>query len=123
MKILCCCAGGNCRSVGLAYLLKDFWHIDALALGLATVSGPETRTMLFEWADHIIPCTDEVNHGHVPEQYQPKTSLWDVGPDRWGNSLHPELLSLYIPTVLESFGPPVPEHRQTVERLRSIVHG
>ena len=121
MKILTCCAGGNWRSHHLALLLKDFYHHDAIALGLATVSGQDTRRMLFEWADLIVLTTDEVNHGHVPPEFASKTVLWDVGPDTFNHPPSRELYAKHIAFLDANaavVGQPVPEHVNVVNDLR-----
>jgi hypothetical protein len=44
--------------------------------------------MLFKWADLIIT-TD--NTQHIPDQYQSKSKLFDVGPDTYPRPFNPEL--------------------------------
>lgn len=115
MKILCCCGGGNWRSQHCALILKDVFHQDALAVGLATANGNDTREMLYEWADLIIVLTTEVI-GNVPERYRSKTVLWDVGPDDYDHQ--PSLLLMRnILTHLDAsginFGPEVVGWAQT----------
>lgn len=86
------CQRGNCRSAALAYLLKDYAGIDALACGWE--SNPSALDMLGEWATHIFVMQPEFIE-HIDPELRPKVSAqFDVGPDRWGNPMHPELLGL-----------------------------
>ena len=91
-KVLTMCQGGNSRSVGCAYLLKYEYGFDALACGWEKNSS-ETITMLCKWADWIMVMEPQFKD-YVPVQYHGKIAVVDVGPDRWFNSLHPELLDL-----------------------------
>lgn len=79
MKIVCCCAAGNSRSVSLAYLLKHEQGQDAICLGL-DIHSEETKNFLFDWADRIIVTTTNTSN-KVPEAYSHKTLTWDVGDD------------------------------------------
>ena len=90
MKILCVCEGGNVRSVACAYLLKYMHCQDALAVSFAK-NSPATILMLVEWADKIIVMQREME-AIVPFRHKPKVSVYDVGPDKWGNAFHPQLL-------------------------------
>ena len=83
MKVLCVCQGGNTRSVAMAYVLKKYYRIDALACGYRD-NTPETLTMLYQWADLIIAMAGRV-WKRIPEEYKSKAKLCDVGSDRWGS--------------------------------------
>jgi predicted protein tyrosine phosphatase len=93
MKILCICERGNSRSVVLAYMFKDIYGQDALAIGIRTASE-ETKTMLYSWADVII-LVDKMFENEIPMEYGNKLKIWDVGPDRYFQGFHPELLGQY----------------------------
>ena len=97
MKILTVCQGGNCRSVGLKDLLGGtvIPRPDVLACGWQW-NTPETREMLYAWADLIIVMQPYIAE-HVPEKYHNNPNgtrrlyCFDVGPDVWGMAQHPEL--------------------------------
>ena len=97
MKVLCLCQGGNVRSVALAYLLKYGADTDALACSWQK-NTPETIQMLCEWAD-AIALLESSFKVHVPTRYHDKIAIFDVGPDRWGNPLHPDLIALLTEMV------------------------
>ena len=94
MKVLVLCQGGNCRSVAIGYLLKyvSKYKHDAIAAGWEG-NTQDTIDMLSEWADRIIIVQPEFI-SHVQKKYYKKVVVIDVGPDRWFNSLHPQLLQL-----------------------------
>jgi galactitol-specific phosphotransferase system IIB component len=93
MKVLTVCHGGNVRSVALAYVLKTLAGADALAASVKH-NSPQTLNMLCDWADRII-----VVQAHyadkIPQSHRNKVRVYDVGRDRWFNSLHPQLLSMF----------------------------
>lgn len=88
MKFLCVCDGGNVRSVAMAYALK-MNEQEALAVG-RLYTTKETMDMLSSWADQII-----LMEPHMIESIDPmfhkKIIVCDVGPDRYGLYIHPEL--------------------------------
>lgn len=90
MKIVCLCQRGNIRSVSLAFLLKDEFGQDAVAIGWQT-AGEELSCLLFCWAERIIVMEDYMR-AKVPERFSGKVLVCDVGPDHYGNSKHPDLL-------------------------------
>ena len=92
MNILTMCQGGNSRSVSCAYVLKYFYGVDALACGWEK-NSEDTLETLFTWADAIIIMQKEFSK-YVPQQYREKLFALDVGPDRWCNGLHPELVEI-----------------------------
>lgn len=92
MKVLCLCAGGAVRSVTLAFVLKYEYKIDAIAASLEK-NSENTLKMLYEWADRIIVVQVGMED-NIPVEYLEKTLCLDIGPDRWGASLHKELLNI-----------------------------
>lgn len=88
-KYLVICDGGNVRSHALAYKLKWVYHQQAIAIGRLN-STPETIEMMCEWADKIAIMQPHMAES-VPEKYHDKIVVIDVGPDRWGVHVHPEL--------------------------------
>jgi predicted protein tyrosine phosphatase len=99
MKVLTVCHGGNVRSVALAYVLKNLVDADALACGWSA-NTPETLSMLCEWADRII-IVQEHYLEKIPKRYRDKVSVYEVGRDRWLNSLDPELRLIFKRKVQE----------------------
>ena len=93
MNILCVCQRGNSRSVALAYIFKDVYGQDALAMGISAASD-DTKSMLYEWADIII-LVDQKYEDEIPAEYKKKLQIWDVGSDKYFLGFHPELLELY----------------------------
>ena len=91
MKILTVCEGGNVRSVTLAYVLKNRCF-DALACSWR-FNSVDTKRELFEWADKII-VADEQASLNILEAYKDKVQLANIGPDRWLQALHPELVGI-----------------------------
>lgn len=99
MKILTVCQRGNCRSVSLGYYLKDWkGYNDVVACGIQTTS-PETFAMLAEWADKILVPAERSVWEMIPEKFRKKGVHIDIGADRWGNPMHPELLQLMAKIV------------------------
>jgi hypothetical protein len=99
MKIVTMCQGGNVRSVGLGYVLKYHYGQDVLACSWEK-NTDETRRMLYAWGDRIIVMeADFVKY--VPPEFQSKVVVYDVGPNRWGSSLHPELLDIVDKLIRE----------------------
>jgi predicted protein tyrosine phosphatase len=92
MKVLAVCQGGNVRSVSLAFLLKYRYGIDALACSFEK-NSPETISMLCSWADSIVVMEPQFSQ-YIPEMFQNKIQVCNVGPDVWGNPLDPRLLEL-----------------------------
>jgi predicted protein tyrosine phosphatase len=100
VRILTICQGGSCRSVTLATLLKYYCggH-DALAGSLAKNSA-DTLRMLYNWADLVfvvepkmVPMLEE-RIGKPAE-----AGVIDLGPDRWGMSMHPDLIARAVPLL------------------------
>lgn len=91
MKIVCVCAAGNVRSVGLARVLKGDvgGRHDAVAIGHQT-AGEELKSLLFNWADRIVVMTEGIR-SHVPAEHAHKLLVCEVGPDVYGDPRNPEL--------------------------------
>lgn len=97
-KFLTVCEGGNVRSVSLAFLLKNNGQ-DAVAASWRW-NSPETLALLCEWADYVYVMQDEFKE-KIPERFRDKVGIADVGPDRFGNPLHPELIQILSPWVAQ----------------------
>lgn len=93
MKVLCICQKGNSRSVALAWLLKQKYKMDAIAIGIRTCSQ-ETKNLLYEWADAII-LTDKKYTREIPERYTEKLKVWHVGTDIWFKGYDKGLVEMY----------------------------
>jgi len=91
MKFLCVCEGGNVRSHALAYVLHDLLGQEAVACGWRRVSA-ESLDHFCEWADFVV-VMQEIFVERIPERYRKKVRVLDVGPDRFGIYIHPELLA------------------------------
>jgi predicted protein tyrosine phosphatase len=91
-RVICVCQGGNSRSVACAYVLKYEFGIDALACSWEK-NSPETMALLFRWATIIIVMQAEFKP-KIPARFHGKVLIIDVGPDKWCNGLHPELVEL-----------------------------
>ena len=92
MKILCVCSEGNVRSATLARLLKHKGH-ETLAAGVKRHS-PETLKMLIDWADKVYAVDNDILR-EMPldtEKDISKTQVFDIGPDIWGEAMHPDLV-------------------------------
>jgi len=92
VKYLCVCDGGNVRSHALAYVLHDLRGHESIAVGRLRVSK-KTLTMLCDWADQIVLMQGHMTES-IPAEYQTKIRVTDVGPDRFGIYIHPELLQM-----------------------------
>ncbi len=88
-KFLCICDGGNVRSQAMVVALKELHRQEAIAIGRWRVS-PLTMEMLCSWADKIIVMQPHMVES-VPAQFHGKTVCVDVGEDRFGIQVHPEL--------------------------------
>jgi hypothetical protein len=99
MKILCCCEGGNTRSVTLATLLKYRFRDPSRSAGYDVLTcslgknDSETLDMLFEWADRILVVEPDMVK-EIPEKHHVATRVIPLGRDIWGMSMHPELVPL-----------------------------
>lgn len=77
--ILCCCEHGNNRSVTIAHILKYVEGFETMTIGLA-YHTPETKKMMFEWADVII-VPEEKLLSLIPEEYKSKVKFYNIGED------------------------------------------
>jgi len=96
-RILCVCQGGNCRSVHLAYVLKYSYGVDALACGYEG-NTHSTLEMLCGWSDYIIVVQPQMM-SYIPERFQEKVRVFDVGPDRFFQPNN-ELLDLFNEKII-----------------------
>lgn len=96
MKILTICQGGTVRSVCLARILKDKDVVgkshDAIAASWQWNSAA-TMEMLGAWADLVVVMEPSMVD-RIPQSLRGKTEVCDVGPDRFGNAINPELIKL-----------------------------
>lgn len=93
-KVLVCCERGASRSQALAWLLKDFYGVDALACGVSA-NSKATLEKLYDWADMVIT-TSEFVDSQIPEEWRGKVVLWNVGEDRYFMGFHPGLIDQYL---------------------------
>jgi hypothetical protein len=92
MKYLCVCDGGNVRSHALAYVLHDLKGHEAIAVGRIRVSA-ETMEMLCGWSDRVVLMQPHMIES-IPNSHRSKVLVTDVGVDRFGIYIHPELLAM-----------------------------
>jgi predicted protein tyrosine phosphatase len=92
MKYLCVCDGGNVRSQAMAYVLHDLKGHEAIPVGRIRVSE-KTMEMMCKWADTIIIMQPHMEVS-IKEKYRHKLLCVDVGEDRFGIYVHPELLQI-----------------------------
>ncbi len=98
-NFLCMCEGGNVRSVGLAFQLKEHGQ-QALACGWR-FTNPKTLNMLCGWADYIVVMQAEMAK-YIPEAWKNKVRIVDVGPDNYGYAFHPQLQG-FLKGVVDSW--------------------
>ena len=87
-RFLCVCDGGNVRSHAMAVALKEKGH-DAVAIGRFS-SSPETMSMMCEWAEKVVIMEPHMKES-IPEEFHNKLHIVDVGFDRYGVGINPEL--------------------------------
>lgn len=92
LKYLCVCDGGNVRSQALAYVLHDIMGHEAIPVGRWRVSK-ETMNMMCKWADKIIIMQPHMEES-IEKKFKKKLLCIDVGIDRFGVYVHPELLQI-----------------------------
>ncbi len=98
-KVVCCCRGGQVRSVSVRNILADNYGFrKVLACGLEK-NDAETLCYLFAWADVILVVGSPGLLEMAPLGYAHKTRHLDVGPDRWGHYGHPELREILRPMI------------------------
>ena len=76
----------------MASVLKHEHGQEAIAIGRMIVSK-ETMQMLCNWADVIVVMQPHMQQS-VPEDFHHKVRCIDVGEDRFGIYIHPELLPM-----------------------------
>ncbi len=91
-KFLCVCQAGIVRSGAMATAIKMDLHQEALQCGVA-INSKETIDMLSNWADCIILMTPDFLK-HIDPKHTSKVIVFDVGEDRWGNPMDPELYQM-----------------------------
>jgi hypothetical protein len=106
LKILTVCEGGNVRSVSLAFVLKNHLGHDAVAASWR-FNSEKTLEMLYEWAEKIIVMQPEFLQ-HIPHLHRMKTTVCDVGQDRFGNAFHGELLMIVMTWLVNN---PIPKEK------------
>ena len=91
-KILCCCRGGQVRSVAARKLLSEDWGFrKVLTCGLEK-NDYETIRFLVDWADAVLVVASQEVFKLFPESLRSdKVQFLEVGPDVWGWHKHPEL--------------------------------
>lgn len=103
-KVLCVCHAGMVRSVAMTWALKAR-GLDSIAIGINAHSDA-TKQMMFEWADLVVVMESAIK---IPDIYQPKTVIVDVGPDRFHTPSHPELQSMVHQATADLFGEITPQ--------------
>ena len=87
----------------MAMLLKlNHGQRDVLAMGLGHTSEA-TKRVLFDWSDVIVVIGERFLFDLVPEDQQRKIIWVNIGPDRWYNPTHPELVGKLL-KVLDLWG-------------------
>lgn len=92
LRFLTICEGGAVRSVALAAVLRWDFKQDAIPVS-GLLIPEETLFMLCEWADYIIVLVPKYAE-RISPTFKKKTRVIDIGPDKWMNALHKELLNL-----------------------------
>lgn len=78
------------RSVALAFILHERLGQEAIALGRLRVS-PKTMQYFCDWADVVVIMQPHMEES-IPKKFKDKLRCVDVGEDRYGIWIHPELL-------------------------------
>ena len=95
-KILVVCERGNVRSVTCAAILKDYLGLtDVIAVGYRTTT-PETMRMLCDWAQLVLVVGQPWIKAELPDASDPNILVVDIGEDRWGQAMHPDLVRAVI---------------------------
>lgn len=89
MKVLTVCSAGICRSVGMAAALKLTFDMDSIAIG-ADYNSDSAFETLCKWADRIVLMEPKFSI-RIPEEFEKKIRVCDVGPDRWSHALAKDL--------------------------------
>lgn len=105
MRVLCVCERGNSRSVGLAWLLKDVYGIEAIACGISATSHA-TMEMLLIWADKVVCMQEHIqkrlkcDYGYLADD----AMLCEVGDDSYWRGVDNSLAAQcdrFVQEVLE----------------------
>jgi len=91
------CDGGNVRSYSIATMLKLKYGREAIAVG-RLFTKPETMKMLCGWADNIVITQPHMIES-IPEEYHSKIKIADIGQDRWGININPELEGIAVEVI------------------------
>lgn len=94
VKYLCVCDGGNVRSAALAYVLHNELKQEAIPIGRLMVSK-KTMDYFCKWAD-VIVLTQPHMEESINKKFKDKLRCVDIGEDRFGVYIHPELLPMVI---------------------------
>lgn len=116
-RIVTVCEGGTVRSVSLALVLKQR-GVDALALSWRG-NSIETIKLLCIWADRIL-LTQGKFKKHIPKEFHNKITVYELGPDVWGNAMAMDLLFKNLNFVKKDKKMP-PEVRERCTGLVSDV--
>lgn len=93
-KIVTVCSAGLVRSAALADVLKmHFEPCDVIPVGVdRNDSSPDgSLRLLFNWADQIIVMHEPLRK-KIPDEFQHKIILCDVGRDTYGNPRNRQLI-------------------------------
>lgn len=91
------CERGNVRSVTAAIVLKDLYMLDNVIPIGVTTTDVDTLQMLRDWADTVFVMGDVTGIERLPCGLgEPKEIHLDVGKDRWGQPMNPELVASII---------------------------
>ena len=91
------CEGGTNRSVGLARVLKERGH-DAISVSWRW-NSLDTIKLLCGWVDYVV-----VMEAYMKEKvpFAKQLLVCEVGPDRYNNPMHSELLEQCTKFCLEN---------------------
>lgn len=90
-NILTICQMGHCRSVAL---LRELHHRGYSAVAIGADSSGDAITVLADWADHIFVAEKRFMDSIPIATIRAKAIDTKIGPDRWTNPHHPELMEL-----------------------------
>ncbi len=93
-RIVTVCSAGLVRSAALADVLKmHFEPCDVIPVGVDRNDREPggSLELLFNWADHIIVMNEPLRR-KIPDNYQHKIIICEVGKDVFGNPRHRTLI-------------------------------
>lgn len=105
LKFLCVCAGGNVRSHALAYYLKSKGHA-AMPIGLDHF-GKDELSPLVDWADYVLVVSHSLREKLdriVRDDQRQKVAIINIGEDKWGPRIPPDLVELSKKLFESMFG-------------------